>query len=164
MAWLASAWFGAVWSDRVGRPRVFAFGYAAMVLWIFPLFWLIDTTNLGLVLVALVVFGAIMGLSYGPLPALYAEHFPARIRLSGSSISYAIGAVLGGAFSPTIAAWLESTFHSTMAVSGYLAAVAGISLVAALSFRDRRGVDLSHHAADQTPTPATGPGSAHSSA
>jgi MFS family permease len=144
VAWLVSAWFGAVWSDRIGRPRVFAIGYAAMLAWVFPVFLLVETANLALVLLALVVFGAIMGLSYGPLPALYAEHFPARIRFSGASISYALGAILGGAFAPMIAAWLQSTFGSTMAVSTYLAVVVLVSLVAALTFKDRREVDLSH--------------------
>ncbi|WP_437341902.1 glutamate-cysteine ligase family protein [Glutamicibacter mysorens] len=55
---------------------------------------------------ALNALRAFMGFSYGPLTALYAELVPARIRLSGSSISYALGSALGGAFAPTIAAAL----------------------------------------------------------
>jgi MFS family permease len=95
-----------------------------------------------LVVAALVVFGAVMGLSYGPLPALYAELFPARIRLSGASISYAMGAVLGGAFAPTIATALVGTFNTTIAVSTYLFLLVAASLIATLTLKDRTGSNL----------------------
>ncbi|TFH55929.1 hypothetical protein [Glutamicibacter arilaitensis] len=88
------------------------------------------------------VFGAFMGFSYGPLPALYAEVFPARIRLSGSSISYALGSVIGDAFAPTIAAALVGKFDTTVAVSIYLFIWVGASLIATLTLKDRSGADL----------------------
>jgi MFS family permease len=89
-----------------------------------------------------VVFGAFLGFSYGPLPALYAEVFPARIRLSGSSISYALGSVIGDAFAPTIAAALVGKFDTTVAVSIYLFIWVGASLIATLTLKDRIGADL----------------------
>lgn len=49
------------------------------------------------------------------------ELFPASIRFSGVSISYALGAVLGGAFSPTIATALVQATGSTTSVAIYLA-------------------------------------------
>ena len=51
-----------------------------------------------------------LGLSYGPMSAMYAEMFPANVRYSGISIGYAFGAILGGAFAATIAeALLQGT-------------------------------------------------------
>ncbi len=41
-----------------------------------------------------------------PQAAYFTELFPASIRYSGASITYAIGAILGGAFAPLISAWL----------------------------------------------------------
>jgi MFS family permease len=106
---------------------------------------------MGVVVVALVIFGLTQGFSYGPQAALYAELFPARIRLTGASISYAIGAILGGAFAPTIAAWLEGVFGSTLAVSAYLFVVVLLSLLATLTIKDCTGADLS----PQPGTPGT---------
>lgn len=142
LAWLISTWIGGVVSDRIGRKKMFIIGWVLLLAWLFPLFLLIETRNLAWVTVSLVVFGAFMGFSYGPLPALYAELFPARIRLSGSSISYALGSVIGGAFAPTIAAALVGQFNTTVAVSTYLFIWAGASLIATLTLKDRTGADL----------------------
>ncbi len=142
LAWLISTWIGGVVSDRIGRKKMFIIGWVLLLAWLFPLFLLIETRNLAWVTVSLVVFGAFMGFSYGPLPALYAELFPARIRLSGSSISYALGSVIGGAFAPTIAAALVGQFNTTVAVSTYLFIWVGASLIATLTLKDRTGADL----------------------
>jgi MFS family permease len=58
-----------------------------------------------------------LGFTYGPQAALYAELFPASIRFSGVSISYAIGAILGGAFAPTIA---QAIVQATGGTGGHL--------------------------------------------
>lgn len=130
--WLVSSWASGWISDYIGRRRTFVIGWVLMLAWIYPLFLLIDTARVGLVFLSLIVFAAIEGITAGPLPALYAEIFPARIRFSGSSISYAMGAVLGGAFAPTIAEALVGHFGSTVAVSTYLFVVVAISLIATL--------------------------------
>ncbi|PRA10239.1 MFS transporter [Arthrobacter sp. MYb211] len=148
VAWLISTWFGGVLSDRIGRKKMFIIGWVLLLAWLFPLFLLIETANLAWVTVSLVVFGAFMGFSYGPLPALYAELFPARIRLSGASISYALGSVVGGAFAPTIAAALVGKFDTTVAVSTYLFIWVAASLLATLTLKDRTGADLYPHDAD----------------
>lgn len=70
---------------------------------VFALFPLINTGNAGLLFAALVALTIGLGLTYGPLSALYAELFPAGIRYSGASITFALGAIIGGAFAPTIA-------------------------------------------------------------
>ena len=59
------------------------------------------------------------------------------------TISYALGAVLGGAFAPTIAQGLLQATGSTASVSLYLLAMSGISLLAVSLVRDRKGIDLS---------------------
>ena len=81
-------------------------------------------------------------MTYGAQAAFYSELFPASIRFSGVSISYAIGAILGGAFSPLIASWLISMTGSTAAVAFYLAAMTLIGLGATLILRDRSGIPL----------------------
>lgn len=65
------------------------------------------------------------------------------IRFSGVAVSYALGAVLGGAFAPTIAQALLEATGTTASVSIYLLIMALISLVAVSLVKDRTGIDLS---------------------
>jgi MFS family permease len=68
--------------------------------------------------------------------------FPARIRYSGVSVSYALGAILGGAFAPAIAQWIIGTYGESWRIGVYIAALAVISFAAVSTIRDPRGVDL----------------------
>jgi MFS family permease len=92
---------------------------------------------------ALTIFSFGLGLAYGPQASLYSEMFPASVRFSGVSISYALGAILGGAFAPTIATALVQATGGTEAVSLYLVGMTIVSLAAVSLVRDRSGMDLS---------------------
>ena len=65
------------------------------------------------------------------------------MRYSGVSIAYAIGAVIGGAFAPTIAQALLNATGSTWVIVGYLLATVVISVIGTLLMKDRTGVPLS---------------------
>ncbi|NKX53199.1 MHS family MFS transporter [Arthrobacter sp. E918] len=138
--WTALAGFLA---DKIGRKRTYLIGFTAQLLTVFPLFWLINTGSLGMLYVALALFTIGLGLSYGPQAAWYSEIFPASVRFSGVSISYALGAILGGAFAPTIAQALVNATGSSNSVSLYLFGLTIVSMAAVLILRDRRGIDLS---------------------
>ena len=92
---------------------------------------------------ATTILGAGLGLTYGAQAAWYAESFPASVRYSGVSISYAIGAVIGGAFAPTIAQALLQATGSTWAIVAYLLGTIVISVVGTLLLLDRTGVPMS---------------------
>ncbi|EMY33024.1 MFS superfamily transporter [Arthrobacter crystallopoietes BAB-32] len=144
----AAMWFiftllAGIMSDKIGRKKTYLIGFSAQLLTVFPLFWLINTGSLGMLYLALGMFTIGLGLSYGPQAAWYSEIFPASVRFSGVSISYAIGAILGGAFAPTIATALVQATGSTTAVSVYLFIMTVASIAAVLILRDRPGIDLS---------------------
>ena len=141
--WLLSTAVSGYLADAIGRVKTYVLGFIILIVAAFPLFWLINTGNLGLMYLALGVFSIGLGLSYGPQAALYVELFPASIRFSGVAISYALGAVIGGAFAPTIAQALLEATGTTASVSLYLVIMAGISLFAVSLVKDRRGIDLS---------------------
>lgn len=130
-------------ADKIGRKRTYLIGFGSQALMVFPLFWLIDTGSLPMLYLALGLFTIGLGLSYGPQAAWYSEIFPASVRFSGVSISYAIGAILGGAFAPTIAQALIQSTGSSAAVSLYLLGMTILSVIAVLILRDRPGIDLS---------------------
>ena len=55
-------------------------------------------------------------------PALFAEMFPAGVHLSGLSIGYALGSVIGGAFAPLIADMILGSTGHGWAIGVYIAA------------------------------------------
>ncbi len=130
-------------ADKIGRKRTYQVGFVALILVLFPLFWMVNTASLGMLYLAFALFAVGLGLTYGPQAALYSEMFPASVRFSGVSISYALGAIIGGAFAPMIATALVQATGGTTAVSVYLVAMAIIGLVAVSVLRDRSGIDLS---------------------
>jgi len=133
---------GGVLGDRIGRVRTFQIGYVMLAVWAIPMWFLIDTAQIGLFLVALLVLSVPLGLTYGPQAALYAEMFPAKVRYSGVSVGYALGSILGGAFAATIAQWIISTWSQSWLVGVYITLMAAVSFVAVSSVHDRPGLDL----------------------
>src|SRR5699024_11831433 len=102
-AWLVSTLYFGKLSDRVGRKRTFFIGYLLLAAWSVPMWLLIDTGNLAMFYVAVIVVGFLLGPSYGPMCAMFAEKFPVKLRLSVVYIGYAIGSIIGCGFSPMLA-------------------------------------------------------------
>src|SRR5690606_8975390 len=121
VTWLLTTLLAGWISDRVGRRNTYIAGWIMQLVGVFLLFPLVNSANVGLLFVGLAVLTIGLGFTYGPQAALYTELFPASIRFSGVSISYAIGAIVGGAFAPTIAAAIVDATGSTEMVTWYLA-------------------------------------------
>lgn len=142
LSWLAFSLYGGSLSDRIGRVRTFQIGYLALIIWMLPMFLLIDSTNIWLFLIAVVVLGFGLGLSYGPMSALYAEMFPVQVRYSGVSIGYALGAILGGAFAPLLSQWLLDNTKWSGSIAVYMIVLCLISLIGVSLVKEPRGVRL----------------------
>jgi MFS family permease len=142
VSWFAFTLLGGLMGDWIGRVRSFQIGYAIMAVWAVPMWFLIDSKSTVLFFIGALGLTIGLGLSYGPQAALYAELFPADIRYSGVSVSYALGAILGGAFAPAIAQWIIGTYGESWRVGVYIAVLAVISLAAVSTIRDPQGVDL----------------------
>jgi len=140
--WLIFTMAGGWVSDRIGRVRTFQIGYGLLAVWSVPMWFLIDTGNVGLFFVALFVLTIGLGLSYGPQSALYAEMFPADVRYSGVSIGYALGAILGGAFAPLIAELLLKNTGASWPIGVYILGITIVSLVAVSFVKETRGAPL----------------------
>lgn len=155
--WLLSTFAAGAISDRIGRRSTYIIGWIMQLVGVFTLFPLVNTGDVWLLFAGLAILTIGLGFTYGPQAALYSELFPASIRFSGVSISYAIGAIIGGAFAPTIAAALVAATGSTMSVAFYLAGMTLIGLVATLLLRDRSRIPLGpDHEAEQSVSPIYG--------
>ncbi|MBW9110496.1 MFS transporter [Microbacterium ureisolvens] len=157
VTWLLSTLAAGFISDRIGRRTTYIIGWILQLVGVFLLFPLVNTGDIWLLFLGLAILTIGLGFTYGPQAALYSELFPASIRFSGVSISYAIGAILGGAFAPTIAQWLVQQTGSTLSVTWYLAGMTVIGLIATLLLRDRSGIPLGpDHEAEQSVSPIYG--------
>lgn len=157
VTWLITTLVAGVVSDRLGRRTTYIIGWILQLVGVFTLFPLVNTGNIWLLFAGLAILTIGLGFTYGPQAAMYAELYPASIRFSGVSISYALGAILGGAFAPLIAAALVKATGGTGSVTVYLAVMTLIGLGATLMLRDRTGIPLGpDHEAEQSVSPIYG--------
>ena len=119
------AW--SILSDRVGRRPVYLAGAVLLGLWAFPLFWLVDTRNIVLITVALLLGQLFLSMMYGPQAALFSEMFSRQVRYSGASIGYQLAAVFAGGLAPIIMVWLLDTTGTSFSVSLYMFAMAALT-------------------------------------
>lgn len=129
-------------SDRRGRRPLYLVGAAAMAVWAFPLFWLIDTRSVPLVLLALVVGLTIHAAMYGPQVAMFSEMFSARVRYSGASLGYQLASVLAGGLAPFIMTALLTATNSSWSVSLYVVLLAAVTFACVLAIAESKGRDL----------------------
>ncbi|MEQ8314989.1 MAG: MFS transporter [Gammaproteobacteria bacterium] len=131
----------ASYSDRYGRRGVFMLGALLMGLWSFALFPLVATGNFILAIVGISGGLGFLGMMYGPQAAFYTELFSTEVRYSGASLGYQIGAIVGGAFAPTIATilWTE---YDIIWVSVYMAVASLASLICVWMLTETSGNSL----------------------
>lgn len=136
---IATPLFGML-ADRVGPARLWQAGAAAMALFGFVYFALLESGSAPLAAVAIVVSMPLFAVMFAAEPALTAPRFEPAWRYSGSSFAFNIGSVLGGGLAPFVAQLLVTRFGSATAVAWYMAGgcVIGIAAVAGLRRMDRR--------------------------
>ena len=130
-------------SDRLGRRPVVLAGAAAMAIWAFALFPLIDSRSTALLVVAVVVGqGVVHTAWYGPLAALYTELFSTGARYTGASLGYQV-AGLGAGIAPVAFASVMAAGGGTLTVSIIIAVCCLVSVACILALRETSTADLS---------------------
>jgi MFS family permease len=129
-------------SDRVGRRPVVLAGAAAMAIWAFLIFPMVDSgSTILLALVVVVGQGIVHAAWYGPLAALYSELFSTRTRYTGASLGYQISG-LGAGLAPLIFASVLAAGGGTLLISIIIAAGCVISIACILIIRETATTDL----------------------
>jgi len=136
----AQFWASA-YSDRHGRRGIFMLGAVLTGVWSFALFPLVDTGNFWLIVLGITGGLVFLGMMYGPQAAFFTELFSTEVRYSGASLGYQIGAILGGAFAPTIATilWTE---YDIVWVSAYIALASVLALISVMMLTETYQTNL----------------------
>ena len=151
VVWIGTTWLGGVISDQIGRVRAHQIGFILQAVALVPMFLIVDRAgdNGSIVLFAIGIMLLIpgLGLSYGPTSSMFAELFPAELRYSGISLAYALGSIVGGAFSAMIAQMLLNHFNNSLAIAVYLIGMSVLGLIAVSVIREPRNTPLRQEAA-----------------
>ncbi len=131
----------ASYSDRNGRKGIFMLGAVLTALWAFAVFPLIDTGSFWLAVLAISGGLIFLAMMYGPQAAFFTELFSTEVRYSGATLGYQFGAIVGGAFAPSIAAFLW-TEYDVFWVSVYIAIASLITLFSVMALTETYNSNL----------------------
>jgi MFS family permease len=131
----------ASYSDRHGRKGIFMLGAVLTALWAFAIFPLVDTGNFWLTVLAITGGLVFLAMMYGPQAAFFTELFTTEVRYSGATLGYQFGAIAGGAFAPTIAAFLW-TEYDIVWVSVYIAFASLLTLLSVMTLTETFQTDI----------------------
>jgi MFS transporter, MHS family, shikimate and dehydroshikimate transport protein len=131
-------------SDLIGRKAMFFASCIFSMLFAFPMFSLLDTrdpTTVVATVVVAITFGQMM--MFGVGAPWYSELFTARLRYSGASLGFQVGAALSGGLTPLIAASLLAwSGGATWPISVFLIACALVTSVATFAAPEMAGKEL----------------------
>jgi MFS family permease len=118
-------------SDRLGRPTVYLGGTVLIALFAAPFFLLLNLQLNWAVYAAVVIS---LGVAWPPVTAtlgtLTSEIFTTRVRYTGVTLGYQIGAALAGGTAPLLATWLLTRFDGAWwPIASYLVVLAVVSFV-----------------------------------
>ena len=128
-------------SDRYGRKGIFMTGAILTGLWAYAIFPLVDTGNFYLIVLAITIGLVFVGMMYGPQAAFFTELFSTEVRYSGATLGYQFGAILGGAFAPTIAAFLWNNY-GIFWVSVYISFASLLTLFSVMALTETYKISL----------------------
>ncbi|MCJ2063308.1 MHS family MFS transporter [Methylobacterium sp. J-088] len=131
-------------SDKFGRRVIYLLGTGFGIAFAFPLFWLLATRDPTIVVITIVVG---ICLAQGMVFALHASFMPelfgTRVRYSGISLGFQIGAAIGGGLTPVIAAAAVGlSGGSTWLISLFLTILGVLTFAAVLSTRETSGCSM----------------------
>ncbi len=135
-------------SDRFGRKRCYLIGCICTAALAFPYFWLLNTHNIVLVVLAMILSLAVCNAwLYAPMAALIAERFSTKVRYTGATFGFQLSSLTAGGPAPIIATYLL-TKQAQLAAHGlptyvfialYIIIMAVISFAATLPLKEYAG-------------------------
>ncbi|MEJ8472688.1 MFS transporter [Roseibium algae] len=119
-------------ADIIGRRILLLIGSGGIVLFGYPLFWLIHHPDPRMVILGQLGLATVLACYFAPLLAAMIAQFPASIRVTGYSIGYNIPLAIFGGTSPLVATYLIHYTNMPLAPAYYLIAAGLLAFVVVL--------------------------------
>ncbi|MGN0096234.1 MAG: MFS transporter [Corynebacterium sp.] len=119
-------------SDRTGRQAMFMTGTVLIALFSVPFFLLLDLRmNWALFVAVIIGLGVVWPPVTATLGTFTSEIFSTRVRYTGVTLGYQLGAAIFGGTAPLIATWMLSEFDDAWwPIAAYMIALALLSFIA----------------------------------
>lgn len=125
-------------SDRFGRKPFLIAGAVGIILFSYPLFWLMHHHNEMMILAGEFGMAILIATYISPIPVTLVEMFPRNIRVSAVSIGYNLAYAVFGGTVPMVAVWLIQKQHNDLAFVWYIIGAAIISLLIVLTLKFKK--------------------------
>ncbi len=133
---LIAAFVFASLADRYGRKPILWFGVIGLLVFSYPLFWLITQESVALALIGELGFVIFVGAYSGSIPPLMVELFPRPVRVTAVSVAYNVPIAFAGGTAPVVATSMISLTGDIYAPAYYLIAAAVIAVLCLLTVRE----------------------------
>lgn len=127
--------FGLV-SDKIGRKPVLLMGIIGLILFTYPIFWLLQQPSIVSIFWGEFFFVIIVSPLLAIIPTTLSEMFPVQTRNSGLSLAYNMSQALFGGTVSLIALQLTASTHNLYAPVWYIMVTAFISLCALCKIKE----------------------------
>ena len=136
---------GALICDYVGRKNVTRAGGLCTMAMLFPYFFMLQTLNPILIILAQILLDACSHIGSTPNKAMFTESFATKYRYSGSGLTYQIGSSVVGVLIALILPVIIITYGVLAAwlpVMGIAVAMVFLSLTASFFVKETKGIAL----------------------
>lgn len=123
-------------SDHVGRKPLLVIASLGLVLFSWPLFWLMHHPDFMMMFLGQVGFAVLIGVISGVAPATMVESLPGHVRCTALSVGYNITFGFIGGLTPMIAAYLIERTGDDLAPAYFLSVAAVVSLAVIATMRE----------------------------
>lgn len=125
-----------LWTDKLGRRPVIAFGAVGLIVLAVPCMMLISSGHMWLVFLGLIILGLLHTCFSGTMPATLPALFATDIRYSALAIGFNLSVSLFGGTTPLVTAWLIDKTANLIMPGYYLMAAAVIGLITVYNLRE----------------------------
>jgi MFS transporter, MHS family, proline/betaine transporter len=123
-------------SDRIGRKPLMALASLGGLVAAVPVFWLLNHPSALLAQIGQLGLVVLMGVYYGPLPAILVEAAPPAVRCTAVALGYNLCYALFGGLSPVVATWLVQREGNEIAPAFLIMASAAITFATLFWFHE----------------------------
>jgi MHS family proline/betaine transporter-like MFS transporter len=130
-------------SDHIGRKPVLLAATAGMLVFAWPLFWMLHQANIWVILTGQIGFAVLGAGFWGVVPATMVELVPERVRCTVLSVGYNTGVAILGGLTPMVAVYTVKRSQYDLSPAFLLMAAAAVSLAVITGMRETYKLPLS---------------------